>query len=604
MGIRQAALESGPSRSVDQCTFVMIPENLKSPITAQAVWFGQVRRRWSKSHVMRSCRKELFAERFGGVAPATTTRKMASKQPPDPQTGESQSNAPDVAEAGAGEDAKVEDLAEEGIGAGNEAEIPTDKEPAPAQNQAEIKDEIPLKSDQDAVPPSEKKHARSSSGPLQAFVSTANDLAAKINLDPIMEVAKSVETAAKDFAGRIDLEPVKNLAESAAKSVESAAKSVETAAKDFAGKIDLEPVKKAAASAAQTVETAANAMDKAQRDLAKKLNIEPMEFAPFHVPMERRRQTFSVAVWALIAPISWFLILYCTLLTSSNFIRLLFFAYCVWIFLDESPFNGGHPQSWLRKSVLWTWFADYFPARLIKTVDLDPKKNYLFGYHPHGVLGFGAFATFATDGLGFEEAFPGIKPHLATLNINFRTPFGREWLMGHGIISADKKSLLNVWRKGPGESVALVIGGAEEAVMTKPGTADLVLNKRLGFVKLALAEGASIVPCFAFGENELFEVITNPTMDRISGLIKTYFGFTTPLVHGRGVFSYNYGILPRRKPITIVVGEPIDTPRTANPSEELVLDYHKQYTDGLKRIYDEWKERLSPQRRQSLRFIK
>ena len=385
-----------------------------------------------------------------------------------------------------------------------------------------------------------------------------------------------------------------------------------------AAKRNMETVKDAAGRAA-------TAMDNAQRDLAKKLNVEPMEFAPLNVPMERRRQTFSVLLWALVAPISWGLCLYFIFFTSSTFLRLLFFLYCGWIYLDDAQTKGSRPIPFIRNLPLWKWFADYYPVTLIKTADLDPKKSYLFGYHPHGVLGFGAWSLFATNGSNFEETFPGIQPHLCTININFKTPFGREYLMAHGVISADKKSILNVWKKGNGESVALVIGGAEEGYYAKPGTADLVLNKRLGFVKLALSEGVSIVPCFAFGENELFEVITNPTLDRISKFVKDNFGFTTPLIHGRGIFSYNYGILPRRRPITVVVGVPIQLPKVADPGEDVIKEYHAKYQEGLKAIYDEWKvgqgrrnevcgtssnkifrvqERLSPKRRQSLRFIK
>jgi 2-acylglycerol O-acyltransferase 2 len=36
-------------------------------------------------------------------------------------------------------------------------------------------------------------------------------------------------------------------------------------------------------------------------------------------------------------------------------------------------------------------------------VDLDPKKNYLFAYHPHGILSIGAFLSFATEALGKSE---------------------------------------------------------------------------------------------------------------------------------------------------------------------------------------------------------
>ena len=38
----------------------------------------------------------------------------------------------------------------------------------------------------------------------------------------------------------------------------------------------------------------------------------------------------------------------------------------------------------------------------------------------------------------------------------------------------------------------------------QPGCMDLVLRRRKGFVKLALASGADIVPVLAFGENECY----------------------------------------------------------------------------------------------------
>ena len=65
-------------------------------------------------------------------------------------------------------------------------------------------------------------------------------------------------------------------------------------------------------------------------------------------------------------------------------------------------------------------FAKYFPVQLIKTCDLDPSKSYLFGSHPHGFLCFGAVSSFATDAMGFEEKFPGLRSRLLTLNTMVR----------------------------------------------------------------------------------------------------------------------------------------------------------------------------------------
>ena len=53
----------------------------------------------------------------------------------------------------------------------------------------------------------------------------------------------------------------------------------------------------------------------------------------------------------------------------------------------------------------------------------------------------------------------------------------------------------------------LAIGGASESLYAAPGTYDLVLGSRKGFVRIALQTGASLVPVLNFGENELFNTI-------------------------------------------------------------------------------------------------
>lgn len=58
-------------------------------------------------------------------------------------------------------------------------------------------------------------------------------------------------------------------------------------------------------------------------------------------------------------------------------------------------------------NVCFTLIRDYFPIELIKTADLKPEKNYIFCYHPHGVISLGAISNFATEATGFSEKFPG-----------------------------------------------------------------------------------------------------------------------------------------------------------------------------------------------------
>lgn len=57
---------------------------------------------------------------------------------------------------------------------------------------------------------------------------------------------------------------------------------------------------------------------------------------------------------------------------------------------------------------------------------------------------------------------------------------------------------------------------------------------------------------------------------------------------GRGVFQYAFGFLPRRHPITVVVGRPISVDKVENPSEAQVNQLHKQYLEALQSLYKEY----------------
>lgn len=70
--------------------------------------------------------------------------------------------------------------------------------------------------------------------------------------------------------------------------------------------------------------------------------------------------------------------------------------------------------------------------QLVKTAELDPSHNYLFGFHPHGVLVIGAFSNFCTEATGFSRLFPGLCPHLLMLPCWFHLPVFRDYSMLSG----------------------------------------------------------------------------------------------------------------------------------------------------------------------------
>lgn len=68
----------------------------------------------------------------------------------------------------------------------------------------------------------------------------------------------------------------------------------------------------------------------------------------------------------------------------------LIIAYCLWALLDRAPYEGG--RCW-HAAKHWrfpfAYFTAYFPVTVVREEELDPRDSYLFGYHPHGILGLG-----------------------------------------------------------------------------------------------------------------------------------------------------------------------------------------------------------------------
>lgn len=86
---------------------------------------------------------------------------------------------------------------------------------------------------------------------------------------------------------------------------------------------------------------------------------------------------------------------------------------------DRAPARGGRPSERIRRLHVWKlWagemkdefmhmpplvltyetIAGYFPISLVKSCDIPPDRKYVFGYHPHGIIGMGAIANFGTEG--------------------------------------------------------------------------------------------------------------------------------------------------------------------------------------------------------------
>jgi len=103
-------------------------------------------------------------------------------------------------------------------------------------------------------------------------------------------------------------------------------------------------------------------------------------------------------------------------------------------------------------------------------------------------------------------------------------------------------------------SVAVYPGGSREIFSTDPNSSEtkVYLSKRRGFVKLAIAHGAALVPVFVFGEKRCYRRLNVPAPLR-DWLLRTW---KIPLIVFWGRWFTWYPYAARQ---TVVFGAPIDT---------------------------------------------
>ncbi|KAL6268531.1 hypothetical protein P5V15_001664 [Pogonomyrmex californicus] len=325
-----------------------------------------------------------------------------------------------------------------------------------------------------------------------------------------------------------------------------------------------------------------------------------VKFAPLNVPLERRLQTLTVAIWTFVIVFGDFLgyIIMIYLLFYTKLIRYFMVLYLFWMYYDWNTYNhGGRSDLWTRavkNNVFWRYFCNYFPIKLVKTVDLDPKKSYLFICIPHGILSIGVIGSFSTDVLNCKNIFPGLKMNVITLDQHFKTPLIREYFYSTGFCASNVRSityLLSTPPKSPytGRATILIAGGVSESMESVPNTYRTIIKKRKGFVKLALKYGTSLVPVLSFGETDLYNQLYHPegsTFRRIQNYIRSFIGLAPVIFSGRGFFQYSFGLIPKRVPITVVVGSPIELPKIAEPTGQQIDEYHKKFLKCLVELFE------------------
>jgi 2-acylglycerol O-acyltransferase 2 len=183
------------------------------------------------------------------------------------------------------------------------------------------------------------------------------------------------------------------------------------------------------------------------------------------------------------------------------------------------------------------------------------------------------------DGILYE-ALPGRQVLTLAASVLFQLPLVRELALWTRCIDASKPVAMRALKAG--NSLMVLPGGTMEQIRTQFGQEEVHL--RPSFVKLALEAGTALVPCYVFGCVDLYK--TSSALFSLRERIRKSFGACIPL------YSGSVGVLPRRVPLDVVFGEPLEFEPCAQPgkaTDEEVGVALRAYVEALERLFDEHK---------------
>ena len=247
-----------------------------------------------------------------------------------------------------------------------------------------------------------------------------------------------------------------------------------------------------------------------------------------------------------------------------------YIPYLLWMLIWDrnTSEQGGRDPSWARGFFLLRWFRDdYFGAYTKVDGEVTPKPK-IYATFPHGIVTLGVWVNVLV--------YAQNDVRVATLRSNFFIPIFRELFLSMGFISANKKSIIHCLTKTR-KSVMIMVGGAEEALKTSEG---IILDKRRGFVEIALRTGCPLVPVYTFGERDVFHVYTPDASGYIAWVqkkIKQYTRCSFPI----------FWPIPRRISLVTVYGEEIPVAqKIEHPTSEHIQEYHAKFKESLLKLHE------------------
>lgn len=240
------------------------------------------------------------------------------------------------------------------------------------------------------------------------------------------------------------------------------------------------------------------------------------------------------------------------------------------------------PSDVFSRARVWKYVHKYFDYRKIVSLDPKPGRKYMVVEYPHGVF---PLATILM-GTYIDEIYLKYmdvqkrKPRAMVASVLFYIPWVRVFMSYLGGMPATEA---NFKRSFDTASHATVLpGGIAEMFMTSNTRERIYLKKRYGYIKMALKNGADILPLFHLGQSQILSVKGD------TGFLRT----VSRKMKMSLMFPYGRFFLPipYRRRVVSAFGEPVVVPKPIpNPTRAQIQEYQDKIAASIQAAYDKYR---------------
>ncbi len=247
------------------------------------------------------------------------------------------------------------------------------------------------------------------------------------------------------------------------------------------------------------------------------------------------------------------------------------------------------PWDGFKESFLFTIWREYFnftydASAITEVLAKNQDKRYIFFQFPHGIFPMGQVIA-----ASIASRFSPNKRMVATAaDAVFTFPVMRHFMSWVGARPISKKMIAKIFDEGC--NCVILPGGIAEMYVTNTYEETIYLRKRFGTVKLAIQQGANIIPVFFFGNSSIFDVPGGSGKESFLSRISRRLRASIIFFYGRQFLT-----VPYRHPIHVVYGEPVEVKQNDNPTNEEVAEMLQKVIDAVEKLYKEkhpsWEDR-------------